>query len=217
MSLKFFGKKKGMTQVYDSQGKVIACTVISAHSNVVLDKKDEATCGYNSIQMGAIPAKKKVCSKPRLGIFAKAKVEPFAVLSESKVSDINAYEIGQKVEASCFAVGDFVDVRGLSKGKGYQGVMKLHGFAGGPAAHGSGFHRHAGSTGMRTTPGRCFPGGKRASHMGSDRVTVQGLQVLVVDTEKNIIVVKGAIPGCNGSIVCISAAKKKIIKKAKKK
>jgi large subunit ribosomal protein L3 len=217
MSLKFIGKKKGMTQLYDSQGRVIACTVISAMPNVVLQKKNKEIDGYEAIVTGSIVTKKKSLSKPRQGILTKTKAEPLKVLAEFKVKDLNAYEIGQKIDASCFKVGDLVDVSGISKGKGYQGVMKLHGFAGGPAAHGSGFHRHAGSTGMRTTPGRCLPDGKRASQMGRERVTVQGLQVLAVDPQKNLIVIKGAVPGCFDSLVCISEAKKKIIKKAKKK
>lgn len=217
MSVKFIGKKKGMTQLFDDKGNVIACTLILAQPNVVINKKSKEKDGYDAIQAGAIPYKKNLTSKPLLGIFEKAKVDPFKCIIESQVENVASYEIGQKIDASCFAVGDIVDVTGVSKGKGYQGVIKLHGFAGGPAAHGSGFHRHAGSTGMRTTPGRCFPGGKRASRMGFDRVTVQKLQVVAVDPAKNLIAVKGAIPGSTGSVVIISETKKKVIKKAKKK
>lgn len=217
MSFKFIGKKKGMTQLYDKEGNVIACTVISAQPNLVLQLKDKNSDGYVAVQFGAIPSKKKVISKPLLGHFAKAKTEPMKYIGEFRLEDLSGYEVGQKIDASCFAVGDYVDVCGISKGKGYQGVIKLHGFAGGPAAHGSGFHRHGGSTGMRTTPGRCFKDGKRASHMGDDRVTIQGLQIVAVDVEKSLIAVKGAVPGSNGSPVFISRAKKKNIIKSKKK
>lgn len=217
MSVKFIGKKKGMTQLFDDKGNVIACTLILAQPNVVINKKVKEKDGYDAILAGAIPNKKQLTTKPLLGIFEKAKVEPFKCLIESRVENTSSYEIGQKIDASCFSVGDLVDVSGISKGKGYQGVIKLHKFAGGPAAHGSGFHRHAGSTGMRTTPGRCFPGGKRASRMGFDRITVQKLKVVAVDPANNLIAVKGAIPGSNGSVVIISETKKKIIKKAKKK
>ena len=217
MSVKFIGKKKGMTQLFDDKGNVIACTLILAQPNIVLQKKNKEKDGYESIQAGAVPCKKNLTSKPLLGHFEKAKVDPCKYIIESQVEDMGAFEVGQKIEASYFVVGDFVDVSGVSKGKGYQGVMKLHGFAGGPGAHGSGFHRHAGSTGMRTTPGRCFKGGKRASRMGFNRVTVQKLQVVAVDAGKNLIAVKGAIPGSNGSVVIISEASKKVVKKAKNK
>lgn len=216
MSLNFIGKKKGMTQLFDEQGNVVPCTVILAQPNVVLQKKEERLDGYEAVQTGAIEGKQKNTSKPLLGHFKKAKVQPYKRIIESKVEDTGVFEIGQEIDISCFAVGDFVDVSGISKGKGFQGVMKLHNYSGGPAAHGSGFHRHAGSTGMRSTPGRCFKGGKRASRMGGKRKTVQNLKVVAVDAEKNMIAIKGAIPGFNGSIICISKATKKIISKAKK-
>ena len=217
MSLNFIGKKKGMTQHFDDQGNVLACTIILAEPNVVIQKKDKLLDGYDAIQTGAIVTKEKVLSKPLKGHFAKAKVEPQKRLIETRVDDLDAYEVGQKFDASYFAVGDYVDISSTSKGKGFQGVMKLHGFSGGPAAHGSGFHRHAGSTGMRSTPGRCFKGGKRASRMGGNNMTVQSLQILAVDVEKNMIAVKGAVPGSNGSIICMTKAIKKNKKKAMNK
>lgn len=209
MTLKLVGKKKGMTQLFDKNGNAVACTLIFAEPNVVVQKKSKEVDGYNGLQMGVFSAKKKRISKPLIGHFSKVKLDPLSVLSETRVENIESYEIGQKVGVSSFNVGEFVDVSGVSKGKGYQGVIKLHGFAGGPGAHGSGFHRHAGSTGMRTTPGRCFPGAKRASHMGSDFITVQNVEIVAIDAENNLIAVKGAVPGSNGSVVYLKRANKK--------
>ena len=129
------------------------------------------------------------------------------VIRESRIDDVDQYQVGQKLDASIFADAKFVDVEGVSKGKGYQGVMKLFNMAGGPGAHGSGFHRHMGSTGMRSTPGRCFPNGKRASRMGGDRQTVQNLRVVAV--KGNILLVEGAVPGSRSGVVYIRKAKKK--------
>ncbi len=207
MTLKFIGKKKGMTQVFDGKGNIVPCTVISADPNVVVQIKKKDTDGYNALQLGIDDnSKKKNISKPLLGHFSKAKVEPSKHLAESRLDNVDSYQVGQKIDANYFVVGEMVDVRGKSKGKGFQGVIKLHKFKGGPGAHGSGFHRHAGSTGMRTTPGRCFPGGKRASRMGGDVLAVQNLQVVAVDVEKKLIAIRGAIPGCVDSIVYITRA-----------
>ena len=214
--LNFIGKKKGMTHLFDDNGCIVVCSVILAEPNTVVQKKEKKTDGYNAIQMGAFLAKKKRVSKPLSGHFAKANVEPFQNLVESRIENTAEYEIGQKIDASYFSVGEFVDISGVSKGKGYQGVIKLHGFSGGPAAHGSGFHRHAGSTGMRSTPGRCFPGGKRASRMGGDFMTIQNLKVVAIDPEKKLIVIKGPIPGSRGSIVYLTKAKKKLKPEKKK-
>jgi large subunit ribosomal protein L3 len=210
MTLKFIGKKKGMTQIFDGSGNVIPCTVVLAEPNVVVQVKNKQTDGYNALQLGTNDKlKKKAFSKPLLGHFSKAKVEPLKHLAESKVDNLDNFSVGQKIDANCFVVGEFVDVRSKSKGKGYQGLIKLYNFKGGPGAHGSGFHRHAGSTGMRTTPGRCFRGGKRASRMGGDFLTVQNLQVVAVDVENNLIAIRGAIPGFVDSVVYITKSKKK--------
>jgi large subunit ribosomal protein L3 len=215
MSLKFIGKKKGMTQLFDENGHAVACTVILAEPNVVTQKKDVESDGYKALQLGSFSAKEKSFSKPLLGHFAKTKISPKKHLLESKVESTKEFEVGQEIDASYFAPGDFIDVSGVSKGKGFQGVMKLYGFSGGPAAHGSGFHRHAGSTGMRSTPGICFRGGKRASRMGGYSKTTQSLKILVVDAEKKMIIVRGSIPGYNGSIVYLAKAiKKKTAKKS---
>ncbi|HSX11119.1 MAG TPA: 50S ribosomal protein L3 [Chlamydiales bacterium] len=207
MPLTLIGQKKGMAQVFDQDGKLIVCTVILAEPNTVLQIKRKETHGYNSIQLGGVPmtpAAAKRAKKPIKGHFAKAQAEPCAEILESRLDEVDQYQVGQKLDASVFADVKFVDVEGISKGKGFQGVIKLHKMAGGPGAHGSGFHRHMGSTGMRTTPGRCFPGGKRPSRMGGDRKTVQNLRVVAV--KGNILLVEGAVPGANSGIVYIRKA-----------
>ena len=210
MSLTFIGQKKGMTQVFDQDGKLVVCTVILAEPNTVVQIKRKESDGYDAIKLGGMKMTKAQAQrgkKPHLGQFTKTGTEPCRVLRESRVDNVETFQVGQQIDAAVFADIKFVDVEGMTKGKGYQGVMKLHGFSGGPAAHGSGFHRHAGSTGMRSTPGRCFPGGKRASRMGGDRQTVQNLRVVAV--KGNVLLVEGAVPGSNSGIVYISQAKKR--------
>ncbi|MBN1915240.1 MAG: 50S ribosomal protein L3 [Parachlamydiales bacterium] len=208
MSLRLIGKKKGMTKIFDEEGNAESCTVIFFDQNFVTQIKTETLDGYSAIQMGSIA--KKHPKKPEKGHCAKSNVAPCRVFIESKGLDVSQYTLGQKVDISHFSVGDYVDVTGISKGKGYQGVMKLHGFSGMRKSHGAGpTHRHGGSTGMRTTPGRCFPGGKRASHMGSDTVTVQNLLVMLVDQENQALVIRGAIPGANESVVFVTKAVKR--------
>jgi large subunit ribosomal protein L3 len=210
------GKKRGMTQLFDEKGNVIACTVIEIEPNVVVQVKTVQKDGYNAIQLGhdTVTTKDertvaKRVTKPLRGHYAKAGVTPRRRLTETRVASNESYTMGQEFGVDTFAAESFVDVMAMSKGKGYQGVMKLHNFAGGPAAHGSSFHRHAGGTGMRSTPGRCLPGGKRASHMGYDRKTVQNLKVVKVLPEAGVIIVKGAVPGPRNGVVCVSSAIKK--------
>lgn len=212
MTLKLMGKKMGMTRIFDQNGNSIVCTVIAAEPNVVVQVKDEGKDGYKAIQLGAIKvpeSKKKNISKPLVGHFARAKVEPRRHLLESRIENADEYQLGQEIGVDYFSDAEFVDVCGTSKGKGFQGVIKRHGFAGGPAAHGSGFHRVGGSTGMRSTPGRNFLGTKKAGHMGAEKVTVENLKIVRIDPEKQVILVKGAVPGANNSLVYIRKSIKK--------
>lgn len=210
MPLTLIGQKKGMTQVFDKDGKVVVCTVILAEPNMVLQIKRKPEDGYDSIQLGGVPMTKSQAArakKPIKGHFAKADVAPCKEILESRLDTTDEYKVGQKLDLSIFSEVKFVDIEGVSKGKGFQGVMKKYNMSGGPAAHGSGFHRHMGSTGMRSTPGRCFPGGKRASRMGGDKKTVQNLRVVAV--KGNVLLVEGAVPGAPGGTVYIRKAKKK--------
>jgi len=212
MSLKLMGKKRGMTRVYDEKGNLIVCTLIAAEPNVIVQVKNQEKDGYSAVQLGAVKvpeSKKKNVSKPLVGHFARAKVEPRRHLLESRIDNTEEYELGQEVGVDYFADVEFVDVCGTSKGKGFQGVIKRHNFAGGPASHGSGFHRSAGSTGMRSTPGRSLPGVKKAGQMGSQKVTAENLKVVRVDVEKQIILVKGAVPGAKNSLLYIRKSVKK--------
>ena len=222
MALRLMGKKRGMTQLFDDKGNTVACTVIEVEPNIITQIKTKENDGYNAIQLGfeKIVTKDprtidKRTTKPLRGHFKKANVEARKHLTESRLESIEGYTLGQELDVSLFADVPFVDATAMTKGKGYQGVIKLYNFAGGPAAHGSGFHRHAGSTGMRSTPGRCLPGGKRASHMGYERQTVQNIRVVEINAEDGIIVVAGQVPGPRNGLVYLSSAVKK--QKAKKK
>ncbi len=215
MSLRLMGKKKGMTRLFSEKGESVVCTVIEAEPNVILQIKTAEKDGYSAVQMSAVKVsspKVKNVTKPLKGHFAKAKVEPRRHIAESRISEGEEFAVGQEVGVEYFADTKYVDVCGTSKGKGFQGVMKRHGFAGGPASHGSGFHRTAGSTGMNSNPGRTLPGLKMAGHMGNERVTAENLKVVKIDQEKGIILVKGAVPGCRGGLVYV----RKSIKLTKK-
>jgi large subunit ribosomal protein L3 len=211
MNPKLMGIKKGMTRLFDQNGNLVVCTVILAEPNVISQVKRKESDGYEAIQLSALklnPAKAKKVSKPLQGHFAKAGVERRRHLMEARVEKTEQYAVGQEIDVTVFNDCLFVDVSAVSKGKGHQGVIKRHGFAGGPASHGSGFHRHGGSCGMRTSPGRCLPGQKKSGRMGADFVTMQNLEVVKIDKENNLIVVKGAVPGARGSLVCIAKANK---------
>lgn len=222
MSLKFMGKKRGMIQIFDKQGRSVPCTIIEAGANIVTQIKTKETDGYNAVQLGfeKVTAKdprrqKARTPKPQRGHFEKAGVEACKYTKESRVENPNEYQVGQALTIESFKDIKFIDATAYSKGKGFQGVMKKYNFAGGPASHGSGFHRHAGSTGMRSTPGRCFPGGKRASRMGYQQVTVQNLEVVMVRVDDNLILVRGAVPGPNNGLVYFGPAVKKSAKQKK--
>lgn len=219
-SLTMMGKKRGMTQLFDEKGNIIICTVIEIEPNVVTQIKTKEKDGYEAVQLGFNKVLGKTqhtiaarVTKPLIGHFKKAGVEPRRHLLESHVDSLNEYALGQEIDVSTFEGVAFVDATGTSKGKGYQGVMKRHNFSGGPASHGSGFHRHAGATGMRSTPGRGLPGGKKAGQMGNERVTVQNLEVVRVDVENQLILVKGQVPGPRNGLIYIRQAVKKSAKK----
>jgi len=212
MTLKLMGIKKGMTRIYDKDGNLVVCTVISTEPNVVSQIKRVEKDGYNAIQLSAVKVtvpKVRNVMKPLRGHFKKAGIEPRKHLAESRVENPDEFQIGQEIGVGYFSEVEFVDVAGISKGKGHQGVIKRHHFAGGPAAHGSGFHRHGGSCGMRTSPGRCLPGQKKSGRMGCDSVSLQNLKIVAVDADKNLLVVQGAVPGARGGLLYITKAVKK--------
>jgi large subunit ribosomal protein L3 len=212
MKPKLMGTKQGMMQVFDAQGGRISCTVIHAEKHVVSQIKTKENDGYIALQLASMklkPSKARKQARPQLGHFKKAGIEPRRKMCEVRVDATDAYQVGQEMGVEVFEGISYVDVIGVSKGKGHQGVIKRHHFAGGPAAHGSGFHRHGGSCGMRTSPGRCLPGQKKSGRMGGERVTVENLRVVKVDAEKQVILVEGAIPGARGGWVYILPAKKK--------
>ncbi len=218
--LTMMGKKRGMTQLFDEKGNIVVCTVIEIEPNVVTQIKTKEKDGYEAIQLSFDKVAGKTeytiaarVTKPLIGHFKKAGVAPRRHILESHVDSVGDFALGQEFDAGVFEGVEYVDATGTSKGKGYQGVMKRHNFAGGPASHGSGFHRHAGSTGMRSTPGRGLPGGKKAGQMGNEKVTVQNLQVVRVDVDNQLILVKGQVPGPRNGLIYIRNAVKKSVKK----
>ncbi|MBO5561934.1 MAG: 50S ribosomal protein L3 [Firmicutes bacterium] len=196
-------KKIGMTQIFAENGLLIPVTVLEAGPCVVTQKKTEENDGYNAIQVGFGEVKAKKVNKPMKGHFEKAGVVPTKVLKELRLDDTSAYEVGSEIKADVFAAGDKVDATGISKGKGYQGPIKRHGQSRGPMAHGSKYHRGVGSLSSATTPGKVKKGKKMAGHMGSVQVTVQNLEVVRADAEKNLLLIKGAVPGSKGSVLVI--------------
>jgi large subunit ribosomal protein L3 len=204
------GKKLGMTQAWDANNKMIPITVVEAGSNVITQIKNMDTDGYTAIQVayGAIDPRK--VNKPDAGHFAKAGVTPRRYIAEIKTADADSYTVGQELGVDLFEVGAVVDVVGTSKGKGFAGHMKRHGFAGVAASHGAHRnHRKPGSIGATTTPGRVFKGTRMAGRMGQDRVTTLNLTIHGIDTEKGLLMIKGAIPGSKGSLVFVRNAVKK--------
>ena len=197
------GKKLGMTQLFDANGNVVPVTVIEAGPCVVAQKKTVENDGYEAVQIGYGDLKAAKVNKPQKGHFAKVDVAPKKVLREFRIDDISALNVGDIIKADVFAEGDSVDVRGTSKGKGYAGVIKRWNFSRLKESHGTGpVHRHGGSLGV-IDPARVFKGKKMAGHLGNERVTVQNLSVVKVDAEKNLIAVKGAVPGPKGGIVVL--------------
>ena len=203
MKKAIIGKKLGMTQLFDANGNVVPVTVIEAGPCVVAQKKTIENDGYEAVQIGYGDLKASKVNKPMKGHFAKGDVAPKKVLREFRLEDTSALNVGDIIKADVFAEGDAIDVRGTSKGKGYAGVVKRWNFGRLKESHGTGpVHRHGGSLGV-IDPARVFKGKKMAGHLGNERVTVQNLSVVKVDAEKNIIAVKGAVPGPKGGIVVL--------------
>ncbi len=200
--------KVGMTQIFNEDGVLTPVTVLQAGPCVVTQVKTVENDGYSAIQVGYGDIREKLVNKPMKGHFAKANVAPKRFLKEFRFEDAESYTVGQEIKADMFAVGDKIDATAKSKGKGYQGAIKRWGQSRGPMAHGSKYHRHAGSNGSATTPGRVFKGKHMPGHMGAAKITVQNLEVVRVDAEQNLILVKGAVPGPKKSMVVIKESTK---------
>ena len=202
------GKKVGMTQIFDETGRVIPVTVIEAGPCVVAQVKNTETDGYNAVQLGFGDTKESKLNKPEVGHFTKSKLALKKELREFRVDSVEGVNVGDELKADVFAVGDRVDIQGTTKGKGFQGVIKRHGQSRGPMAHGSMYHRRPGSMGSTTTPGRVQKGKNLPGHMGVETVTIQNLEVVKVELDKNVLLVKGSVPGANGAILKIKQSVK---------
>ena len=201
--------KVGMTQIFNENGVLIPVTVLQATPNVVTQVKTVENDGYAAVQVGFGEIREVLVNKPRKGHFAKAGVANKRFLREFKFENAAEYTVGQEIKANIFAEGDKIDVTGISKGKGFQGAIKRHGLSRGPMKHGSKYHRHAGSNGAATTPGRVFKGKHMPGHMGAVKVTVQNLEVVKVDVDNNLLLVKGAVPGSKKSMIVLKETVKK--------
>lgn len=203
MKKAILAKKIGMTQIFNDKSEFIPVTVLEAGPCVIVQIKNSQTDGYNAIQVGFLNAKPKRVLKPIAGHFQKANLTPKKFLREFRLDDISEYNIGDQIKVDKFTQGDKVDAIAISKGKGFQGSIKRHGHHRGPMAHGSKYHRGVGSMSSATTPGRVKKGKKMPGHMGARRVTIQNLEVVKVDSEKNFLLLKGSVPGPKGSLVFI--------------
>jgi len=210
MAKGILGKKLGMTQIFNEQGELIPVTVIEAGPCTVVQKKTTETDGYEAVQLGFGEKREKLFNKPLKEHFAKVNVKPLRYLKEfrlDKADELASLNVGDQVRVDIFSEGDKVDVTGITKGKGYQGPIKRHGFHRGPMAHGSKYHRQVGSLNSRQ-PARIFPGRKMAGRMGGERRTVQCLEVVKVDPERNLMLIHGSVPGVKGSLLTIRSSVK---------
>ena len=208
MKKAILGKKIGMTQMFRTDGTMIPVTVIEAGPCPVIQKKTEGTDGYEAVQVGFCEVREKLTNKPQIGHCAKAGVKPLRYFREFKLDDAASYEVGQVIKCDTFAEGDKVDVSGRSKGKGFAGAIKRWNQARGRKTHGSHSYRVAGSMGACSSPSRVFKNKHLPGHMGSENVTVQNLEVVRVDAERNLLLIKGAIPGAKGSVVSVRSSVK---------
>lgn len=207
------GRKIGMTEVFKEDGRAVPVTAIKVGPCFVVQKKTKDVDGYSALQLGFEDIKPQRVRKPLMGHFRKSGVPPLKVLKEFRVvevveDDLSSYKTGDVITGEIFKEGDLVDVTGTSKGRGFAGVMKRHGFSGGPDAHGSMTHRKPGSVGSHTYPAKVWKGQRMPGHYGAERVTMQGLSVVRVDKEKNLILVKGSVPGPSGGLVVVRHTKK---------
>ncbi|MDR1978585.1 MAG: 50S ribosomal protein L3 [Synergistaceae bacterium] len=204
MGIGILGKKIGMTQVFNEQGQAVAVTVVSAGPCPVIAIRTPEQNGYSAVLLGYGAVKPHKLSKPLKGLFDKVKVEPKRTLREFRMDKTEEYEIGQEIRVDLFEPGEKVNISGVSKGKGFAGVMKRYHFAGQQFSHGTSvMHRHGGSSGAISYPGRIFPGKRMPGHMGSEKVTVKNLTVVAVDVENNLLLLKGAVPGAKNSLVTL--------------
>lgn len=208
MAIGILGTKLGMTQVFDSTGKAIPVTVVQAGPCPITQIKTQQTDGYSAIQVGFQEVRPKALNKPELGHLAKSNSAPLRHLQEYRLENTGEYQLGQVLKADIFAPEQIVDVVGTSIGKGFAGYQKRHNFKRGPMAHGSKNHRLPGSTGAGTTPGRVYPGKRMAGRLGGVRVTIRKLTIVSVDAERNLLLIKGAVPGKAGALLSITPAKK---------
>ena len=209
MSVGILGNKIGMTQIFTEKGDRIPVTIIKGGPCFVTQIKSDEKCGYNAVQLGYVeisPNSKKL-TKPEFGHFNKVFLPPYRYLKEYKIEKNNTYTIGEKIDLTLFKIGDFVNITGFTIGKGFTGNVKRHNFSRGAMTHGSKHHRAQGSLGSGTTPGRVFPGKRMSSQSGMEKRTILGLEIIDIDTNENLIVVKGAIPGKSGNLVSITAKK----------
>lgn len=209
MSVGILGTKLGMTQIFEpATGTAIPVTVVQAGPCPITQVKTKETDGYESLQIGFKAVKAKALSKPEIGHLKKSGSDPVRHLKEYRLDNAGTYELGQNIGPDIFKEGDYVDVAGNTIGRGFAGYQKRHNFKRGPMAHGSKNHRLPGSTGAGTTPGRVFPGKRMAGRYGNTQVTIRGLRVVRIDTEQNIILIRGAVPGKPGTLLSITPAKK---------
>ena len=200
--------KVGMTQIFNEDGVLTPVTVLQAGPCVVTQVKTVENDGYSAVQVGFVDKREKLVAKPQKGAFDKAGISYKRYVRELKLDDAESYEVKQEIKADMFAAGDKVDATAISKGKGFQGAIKRHGQSRGPMAHGSKYHRHAGSNGACSDPSKVFKGKKMAGHMGAKQITVQNLEVVRVDAENNLILVKGAVPGPKKALVTVKSTVK---------
>ena len=200
--------KVGMTQIFNDDGVLTPVSVLQAGPCVVTQVKTVENDGYSAVQVGFVDKREKLVAKPQKGAFDKAGVSYKRYVRELKLDDAESYEVKQEIKADMFAAGDKVDATAISKGKGFQGAIKRHGQSRGPMAHGSKYHRHAGSNGACSDPSKVFKGKRMAGHMGAKQITVQNLEVIRVDAENNLILVKGAVPGPKKALVTVKSTVK---------